>query len=175
MQNINIDVLVEGNTAGTDWRCGLEFGCTNNESIVCRPLRLADTKDSARTPIPDEAYEIRVAFLPPMSGLASNETRLDTGGINLRLGEGRTAEVLRNLRYQVLTDEAGPRRWPQLVSRIHDLFQVELDEPVYVAERGEIQMTYRDTDGTRLDLSSSGRGLQQTLLLLAYLPTSRPG
>jgi hypothetical protein len=51
-----------------------------------------------------------------------------------------------------------------------ELFQVELDKPVYVAERGEIQMTYRER-GLRkpLDLSSSGRGLQQTLLLLAYL------
>jgi hypothetical protein len=35
-------------------------------------------------------------------------------------------------------------------------------------------MTYRDTSGVRLDLSSSGRGLQQTLLLLAHL-TINPG
>ena len=35
-------------------------------------------------------------------------------------------------------------------------------------ERGEIAMTYRE-QGTTLDLSSSGRGLQQTLLILAYL------
>src|ERR1017187_2878305 len=50
-----------------------------------------------------------------------------------------------------------------------DLKQIELDEPVNIAERGEIQMTYRDNAGIRLDLSCSGRGLQQTLLLLAYL------
>jgi hypothetical protein len=34
-----------------------------------------------------------------MSGLAANETRLDPGAISVRLGEGRTAEVLRNLCY----------------------------------------------------------------------------
>ena len=52
-------------------------------------------------PVPDEAEKLSVAFLPPMSGLASNETRLDQGAINVRIGEGRTAEVLRNLCYQV--------------------------------------------------------------------------
>jgi hypothetical protein len=168
-QNINIDVLVGGNTAGKDWSCGLEFDFTNDESFVCRPLRLEDRKDPPRMPVPDEAYAVQVAFLPPMSGLFSNETRLDDGAINVRLGEGRTAEVLRNLCHKLVEDETAPERWPRLVSRIHDLFQVELEKPVYVAERGEIQMTYRDTDGPRLDLSSSGRGLQQTLLLLAYL------
>jgi len=52
---------------------------------------------------------------------------------------------------------------------MHDLFSVKLRPPVYVAERGEIQMTYLDENDVELDLSSSGRGLQQTLLLLAYL------
>ena len=44
------------------------------------------------------------------------------------------------------------------------MFGAELN----VDERGEITMGYRER-GARLDLSSSGRGLQQTLLLLAYL------
>lgn len=168
-QNIRIDVLVEGNTAGKDWRCGLEFDFSNDESFFCRPLRLEGKKDPSRMPVPDAAYEVQVAFLPPMSGLASNETRLDSGAINVRLGEGRTAEVLRNLCYQLAKDESTAERWSRLVGQIRDLFQVQLDEPVYVAERGEIQMTYRDTGDVRLDLSSSGRGLQQTLLLSAYL------
>ena len=168
-QNIRIDVLVEGNTAGKDWACGIEFDFSNDESFFCRPLRLEAKKDPRRMPVPDEAYDVQVAFLPPMSGLASNETRLDSGAINVRLGEGRTAEVLRNLCYQVRADETAPEKWRRLTGDIRDLFQVELDEPVYVAERGEIQMTYRDPSGIRLDLSSSGRGLQQTLLLLAYL------
>jgi hypothetical protein len=46
---------------------------------------------------------------------------------------------------------------------------VQLEDPVYVAERGEITMTYRDRSNTLLDLSSAGRGLHQTLLLLAHL------
>ncbi len=82
-------------------------------------------------PIPPEAAKLRVAYLPPMSGLAANETRLDLGAINVRLGEGRTAEVLRNLCYQILTDTDGEARWKKVEEEIHRLFGVQLDEPVY--------------------------------------------
>ena len=40
--------------------------------------------------------------------------------------------------------------------------------PRYIPQRGELTMGYEE-NGVRLDLSSSGRGLQQTLLILAYL------
>jgi hypothetical protein len=56
-----------------------------------------------------------------------------------------------------------------LVQHIHALFGVELLPPQYIAERGEIVMSYRDEHGHDLGLSSSGRGLQQTLLLLAHI------
>lgn len=171
-ENIRIDIIVEGNTAGQDWKCGIEFDFSNDESFFCRPLRTDEGKQPRRMPIPDAACEVQVAFLPPMSGLASNETRLDTGAINVRLGEGRTAEVLRNLCYALSSktgDEAEAGAWKSVVSRMKDLFNVSLDSPEYIPERGEVQMTYRDENGTQLDLSCSGRGLQQTLLLLAYL------
>lgn len=172
-KNVRIDIIVEGFTAGKAWTCGLEFDYANQESIYCRPLRTAeaDGKVSARMPIPDEAGALSVAFLPPMSGLASNETRLDSGAINVRIGEGRTAEVLRNLCYQVWEDT---QKWKTLCQKIRSLFGVSLDEPKYIPERGEIEMNYQDEFGTSLDLSSSGRGLQQTLLLLAYI-AAHPG
>jgi ABC-type multidrug transport system ATPase subunit len=168
-QNIRIDVLVEGNTAGVDWRCGLEFDFANAESFFCRPLRLAEGKSPERMSVPEQAYGVRVAFLPPMSGLASNETRLDSGAVNVRLGEGRTAEVLRNLCYSLAASPDNAPQWEAVLEHMRQLFRVELEPPEYVRERGEVQMSYRDPSGVRLDLSSSGRGLQQTLLLLAYL------
>ena len=168
-QNIRIEILVEGVSEGTIWECGLEFDYANEESFYCRPLRKNESKESERMTIPKEAANIRVAFLPPMSGLAANETRLDTGAINVRLGEGRTAEVLRNLCYQIVNGENGEKRWTRVTERIKQLFGVELDKPRYVTERGEIAMSYRDASKVQLDLSSSGRGLQQTLLLLAHL------
>ena len=164
--NVRIDVVVEGVTAGRPWTCGIEFDYANEESFYCRPLRLTDGKAPDRMPVPDEAGGVRMAFLPPMSGLAATETRLDQGAVHVRIGEGRTAEVLRNLCFRIHDED--PARWTELAGRIRDLFGADLDEPRYVAERGEIAMTYRER-GVRLELSSSGRGLQQTLLLLAYL------
>jgi hypothetical protein len=174
-KNIRIDLVVEGVTEGKSWTCGFEFDYANEESFYCRPLRLSESKNPERMPVPAEASSVHVAFLPPMSGLAANETRLDTGAISVALGEGRTAQVLRNLCYLVYTNRTnGDAAWKLFCERINRLFGVDLDPPTYIPERGEIQMTYRDTSGVRLDLSSSGRGLQQTLLLLAHL-TVNPG
>ncbi len=170
-QNIRIDVIVDGVTEDKAWRCGLEFDYANEESLYCRPLRLSEGENPHRMPIPEEARGVRIAFLPPMSGLAAVEDRLDPGAIQRRVGEGRTADVLRNICYRVL--EVGGDGWSKLCDRIRSLFGISLDEPKYVTERGEIVMTYVDLSGVRLDLASSGRGLQQTLLLLAYLQAQK--
>lgn len=164
-RNIRIEVEVEGVTGGKAWRCGLEFDYANEESIYCRPLQ---DEAGERMDIPDEALAVEIAYLPPMSGLAANETRLDPGAVNVRLGEGRTAEVLRNLCYQ-LYEHPEEEPWRDLQGKIRDLFGIELEPPRYIPERGEITMTYRDRGDLQLDLSSAGRGLQQTLLLLAHL------
>ena len=52
---------------------------------------------------------------------------------------------------------------------------VELDRPSLIVERGEIDMSYRTRDGVGLDLSSAGRGMQQTLLLLLSFLSLNPG
>jgi len=168
--NIRIDITVEGTHKDGSWVCGLEFEYTNPESFYCRPLR-RDAGGDERMPVPSEAVESRIAFLPPMSGLAAAETRLDDGAINVRVGEGRTAEVLRNLCYRVQQENSA--RWQAIQDEIRRLFGVELNEPRYIAERGEVAMDYKDRNIT-LDLSSSGRGLQQTLLLFAYM-AANPG
>lgn len=165
-KNIRIDIIVEGVTEDKEWRCGLEFDYANEESFYCRPLRLSEEKNPERMPVPEQAAKVQVAFLPPMSGLSANETRLDPGAINVRVGEGRTAEVLRNLSYKIYTEKK--EHWQKLVSHISSLFGSELDPPEYISERGEIRMRYREKD-VLFDLSSSGRGLQQTLLLLSYM------
>ena len=165
-KHIFIDVIVEGITADETWKCGLEFYYANEESFYCRPLRLSEKKNPERMPIPEQADNVQLAFLPPMSGLAANETRLDPGAINVRVGEGRTAEVLRNLCHRIHDSQL--ESWKELTSHIRNLFGSELYSPQYITERGEIVMTYSEK-GTKLDLSSSGRGLQQTLLILAYM------
>ena len=164
--NVRIEVTIDGVTGDRSWSCGLEFDYANEESFYCRPLRLSEGKTPERMAIPSEAGATTIAFLPPMSGLAATETRLDDGAVNVRIGEARTAEVLRNLCHRIR--ELRPEHWRKLVEQIDSLFGAELEPPSYIAERGEITMSYRER-GVTLDLSSAGRGLQQTLLLLAYL------
>lgn len=173
-RNVRIDIIVEGVTEGVAWTCGLEFDYANEESFYCRPLRLSEDSAAGRMPVPKEAQGVRIAFLPPMSGLVANETRLDPGAINVRLGEGRTAEVLRNLCQRVTEQQGGREKWHGIVDQIQSLFGDRLEDPAYIKERGEVAMAYRTPSAVRLDLSASGRGLQQTLLLLAHLAVN-PG
>lgn len=168
-ENVRIEIEVQGVSGGSTWACGLEFDFANSESIYCRPLGWAANGQAERPGIPEAALEVRVAYLPPMSGLAANEVRLDPGAVQVRLGEGRTAEVLRNLCFRLHQEQ--PQAWRQLASRVKQLFGVDLDPPEYIGERGEVSMSYHDLSGVRLDLSASGRGLQQTLLLLSYAAT----
>ncbi len=166
-ENIRIDVVVDGVSAAAAWSCGLEFDYANEEAFHCRPLRRSD--GAGRMPVPDEARSTRVALLSPMSGLAANETKLEPGAVSVRIGEGRTAEVLRNLCFQLIESSGGEDRWSALHDRIERLFGARLDRPRLVVERGEIDMTFRNRRGVSLDLTSAGRGMQQTLLLLAFL------
>jgi hypothetical protein len=170
-KNVRIEIVVEGITNDKSWVCGLEFDYANEESFYCRPLRSGEVQgEPGRMAIPDEAGLVQTAFLPPMSGLAANETRLDDGAINVRVGEGRTAEVLRNLCQKVFDRKNGC--WDRMVGQIQSLFGADLDVPQYIPERGEIKLSYKEK-GRSYDLSSSGRGLQQTLLLLSYMYANR--
>jgi energy-coupling factor transporter ATP-binding protein EcfA2 len=167
-KNILIEIIVEGVTEGVSWECGLEFDYANEESFYCRPLRVDDGDQPKRMLVPAEAGAVQVAYLPPMSGLAAAEPKWEPGRINVLMGEGQTAQVLRNLCYQIATENDA--RWGDLVRHTRRLFGVELMPPEYIKERGELTMTYKDLGGaTKLDISSSGRGLQQTVLLLAHL------
>ena len=159
----NIEIEVEGITGGQTWSCGLEFYYANPEFFYCRPLKNANGDFNA---IPLGAKEVKTAVLPPMSGIAAHEARHDPGTIKLRLGEGRTAEILRNLWHQIYYDE---NLWNNLIKQMSQLFDITLLPPHYDTDRGEITMEYKDSNGTRLDLASSGRGQLQTMLLLAYM------
>lgn len=164
--NVRIEVIVEGATKSKEWKCGFEFDYANPESIYCRPLRTRQAKNSPYMPVPEEALSVNIAFLPPMSGLAANETRLEPGAVNVKIGEGRTADVLRNLCWRIWSENSD--QWESLVQEICELFGVSLDAPSYIPSRGEIEMSYHEGN-CKFDLSSSGRGLQQVLLLLAYM------
>jgi ABC-type thiamine transport system ATPase subunit len=168
-RNVRIEVIVDGVTAGKIWSCGMEFDYANEESFYCRPLRLNEEKQPARMRVPTEAAETLVAFLPPMSGLTATEPKWEVGRINVLLGEGQTAQVLRNLCHQLYEQPEPKSGWQEVSRYIESFFGAQLQPPEFIKERGEITMGYRDPEGCLLDLSCAGRGLQQTLLLLAHL------
>jgi hypothetical protein len=169
--NVTFEISVDGVTQGQVWSFGLEFGYANEESFYCRALHWPETKEE-RSRLLALALTTRVAYLPPMSGLAAEEFRKEPGEIGVLVGEGRTAEVLRNLCHRVHTSEDN-NVWGQLTAHIERLFRVKLLPPQYIPERSELRMQYEEHDGLALDLSSAGRGFQQTLLLLAYLYQNR--
>jgi AAA15 family ATPase/GTPase len=174
--NINIDIIAEGFWEGQPWVSAYEFDYANDESFYCRPLR-KDPKGETRFEINPVTFNLRVAYLQPMSGLASVEDRLTPGSIDRKIGEGKTADVIRNICYQLLHPERAidavetneiEKRWKEINNTLNTKFGIQINKPTYNPENGLLDMTYQE-NGQEYDLSSAGRGFQQTLLLLCFL------
>ncbi|HAJ99334.1 MAG TPA: AAA family ATPase [Bacteroidales bacterium] len=173
-QNINIEITVQGVTQNTVWTCGIEFEYRDDEVLYCRPIGL-ESENIVFT-APELVKAINVAFLPPMSGLVSEEFKMLHSTIQVKIGEGNTAEILRNMCYQVLHPEydfqkqmgKSEENWAEIKTIIKNMFLVELSDPS-LNDRGAVVLSYKDEFGNQLDLSSSGRGMLQVLLLLVYL------
>jgi AAA15 family ATPase/GTPase len=144
------------------WKVGLDFYYANDESIY---VRLSEDTSLSIEDL-DELSKIRIGFLPPMSGLATDEDKLETGSIQVRIGEGRTAEVLRNLCYKVF--EKDEKDWKRIVDLMKKLFGIELNNPEYIATTGKLKLTYTE-GGIKYDISNIGKGFQQILLILSYI------
>lgn len=168
-ENVRIDILVEGLFQGRPWACGLEFDYANEESIYCRPLRISEAEDTQRMIIPEESTGKRIAYLPPMSGLADREFVKQTGEIGFLIGQGQTAQVLRNVCLNLFQQKDGEEKWKELAGHIETHFGIQLLPPKLLSARSEITLSYRERSGREFDLSCAGRGLQQTLLLLSFL------
>lgn len=170
--NINhlIELIVHGEDVKGNWECGLEFQYSSPEAFYCRPLRKDEVGDK-RMKIPEQMKTLNLALLPPMSGLAAEEPLIQSGRINVLLGQGRTSEVLRNICYAVY--EKDKEKWNDLVKQIESLFGMHLETPIFRPVTGDIVTNYKEKDATgkniTLDLQSAGRGVQQVILLVAFL------
>lgn len=170
-ENVRIEILVQGFSSGKPWECGFEFDYANEESMYCRPLLKSNGSNAERIPVPKEATHHRIAYLPPMSGLADREFVKQRGEIDFLIGQGQTAQVLRNLCYN-LYNQDDKSKWQNVTKYIEDLFGVKLLEPKLNPVRSELTMSYKDLNSKELDLSCAGRGLHQTLLVLVFLYTN---
>ena len=166
-EKVYISLTAEGDHAGAPWRCALDFYYANEESFYCR------LRDGDGGKVPEGARQHAVVFLPPMSGLAEREYRKEQGEISVLIGEGQTAQVLRNLCWQ-LHSRSDQGAWRTLRDRIEAMFSIRLNPPIYIKERSELSQTYLERNGVELDLSSAGRGCQQVMLLLSFL-LANPG
>ena len=117
--------------------------------------------------------DIKVELLYPMSGLSTDEPVYQNKFIGTLMGQGRTAEVLRNLCFKCVQEKES--NWVEIQDLMERLFQVKLHTPTENAQ-GHIDLYYTHSTGSKasLELASLGRGFQQMLLIFAYL-YSHPG
>ena len=133
--------------------------CTPDEPTLARPELIAT------------AAALNVELLYPMSGLETEEPVLQRGRIDVLLGQGQTAQVLRNLCLLVFQEDQ--QDWKRIVEWMERLFNVRFSAPEETA-RGSIDLFYRQEPVREpLDIALAGRGLQQMLLLFAYLYSHR--
>ncbi len=161
--DISLVITVGVEYEGTVVRLPMRFRNRGDELVYCTP----DDSVIGNLEFLKYAAGIRVELLYPMSGLETEEPILQPGRIDVLLGQGQTAQVLRNLCLMVARNT--PEDWDRIVGLMRRLFNVTLGSPQETT-RGAIELHYRQAGvKEELDVSSSGRGFQQMLLIFAYL------
>lgn len=141
----------------------MRFRNQGDELVYCTP----DGAVIGNLPLLAHAASLRVELLYPMSGLDTEEPILQPGRVDVLLGQGRTADVLRNLCLAVARTSA--EDWQRIATLMRRLFRIELGTPEETS-RGSITLAYRQPQVKEaLDISSAGRGMLQMLLVFAYL------
>ncbi len=147
----------------------MRFRNQGDELVYCSPGDAV----TANLDLIGHAAKINVELLHAMSGLETEEAIIQPGRVDVLLGQGQTAQVLRNLCLMVATNS--PTDWQRIVQLMQRLFHINLGRPKETS-RGAIELSYQQL-GVRdeLDLSSAGRGFQQMLLIFAYLYSHKGG
>ena len=146
----------------------MKFRNHGEDLVYCTP-----SEDTLQKPeIIKTAAHIGVELLYPMSGLDAEEPILQPGRIDVLLGQGQTAQVLRNL--CLIVSRNNPDDWQRIARLMRRLFNVKIGIPRETS-RGSIDLFY-EQNGVKapLDVALAGRGFQQMLLIFAYL-YSHPG
>ncbi|MBQ6009908.1 MAG: AAA family ATPase [Kiritimatiellae bacterium] len=154
----------------------MEFTYRDSESLYAKP----SDEHYGDQELLEASKRIEFNLLYPMSGLASGvsetteETRLPDGRVNVLLGQGQTAQVLRNLCYKVR--ENSKEDWCRICDIMERMFRYRFGDPTFDEARGTLSLVYRqiglDHD---LELVLAGRGVQQMLLILSYLYSHKGG
>ena len=157
--SIKIEIYAEGVIDNTTWQTGFEFEYARDNLIY---IRLIDGHDFS-----EKLINEKIGYLPPVSGLGSEEHKLELGSIHTKIGNGQTADVLRNICYYLYDNNKDA--WKGFTDDIKKLFAVELNAPSYNQRTGLLKMTYKEDEKKDMSLSSLGSGIKQVILLFAYL------
>jgi hypothetical protein len=155
-------------TVGVEFRGSVQalpirFRSQGDELVYCTP----DESVIGNLDLIEYAASVKVELLYPMSGLDTEEPILQPGRVDVLLGQGRTADVLRNLCLSVA--KTSKEDWLRIIQLMRRLFNIELDTPGETT-RGSITLSYRQPGVKELlDISSAGRGMLQMLLVFSYL------
>jgi len=162
-QKVNIQIIAKGeDKTGKEWEYGVELIYGGPEMSYCKPMDIE--KD-----IPEDAK--KVFHLPPLSGVQTQEIKVEVGKQRHVIGEGRPGEILRNLLLQVHEKKD---KWDDLCKQIKEMFNVQLEKISFnPSTDAHILVRYREVGsrgkGCLLEIASGGSGFLQFLLLAAFL------
>ncbi len=139
------------------WTLTMELLADSTEQIYVRPTANTD-------PAALHAATWMAVYVPPMSGLSTNETVFNRPMQDVLLGQGKPGDVLRNL----LLEAHASAAWVDLHDSIRRLFGYDLLPPTVAGAYILAEYTTRP-GGPRFDIASAGSGFQQVMMLLAFL------
>lgn len=140
------------------WALTMEFIADSTEQIYVRPKPSVDPQTARNA-------HLDVVFVPPMTGLSTEEQVFQKPYLELRLGQARPGEILRNL---LLDAHQSSIAWPRLQESIKELFGYELRPPNGTGAFIVAEYITRP-NGPAYDIASAGSGFQQLLMLLTFL------
>lgn len=168
-KDIHLFITVGVEYQGAVKPLSMRFRNQGDELVYCNP----EGENSADLAFIEYAAKLRIELLYPMSGLDTEEPILQPGRLDVLLGQGRTADVLRNLCLSVA--RTSEEDWTHIVALMQRLFHIKLGKPKETS-RGSITLAYSQINVKEaLDISSAGRGMLQMLLVFAYLYSHKGG
>ena len=141
------------------WQVAIELIPDSTEQIYVRP-------NSSLVPDQVRSADLRAVFVPPMTGISTDEPVYQRPKQDQLLGQGKPGDIIRNL----LVDAHRSAGWATLQDSIRRLFGCELLPPD--ASGADIIAEYRSgPQSPRLDIAGAGSGFQQVLMLMTFLHT----
>jgi predicted ATPase len=161
-------ITLHGNDTQGDWSFGFELRYSGPEQIHVKPV-------AADLPHLERAREtVSVIYVPPFSGIGVNETRHDRPYQDMLVGQGKGGDILRNLLLEVA--EAAGGDWRRMEHIVEQVFGYRLLKPRYVGVPFITCLYLKGIPKGKgygghapLDISTTGSGFHQVLLILAFM------